>query len=218
MNSPRDWKAYETGYRTKIISELHHIRHLYEDHFKSLLKRDTQLFQLAYQALLFKTSWIEDFIRYIDEVYEDYPESRFDAKRAWNITTRLAMTLLEYLAAPRSGVKNSLTHKYRDHMRLSTFFASVQSFDTMKEIHKDGFKNSPIVANELVKVLDKNTQFDAIKNLKCEVTDLNGRQSETKKRVTEASSLINAANNKSDGVVKDLSNLKSEPSILTKRV
>lgn len=153
-------------------------------------------------------------MRYLDEVFEEYTESKFDRRRAWNITTRLGMTLLEHIAVPRMGVRNAFQNRNRTQMKQITFFGTLQSFDRMSDIHKMGFKNCPIVANELVKVLAKNTQVEAIDNLKGEVSSIRseiGRiksdASDLKSKTSESVKLANAANNKSDQIKDNVQNL-----------
>lgn len=84
----------------------------------------------------------------------------------------------------------------------------------MTDIHKTGFKNCPIVANELVKVLAKNTQVEAIDNLKGDVSAIRselGRlksdATDIKSKANESVKLANAANNKSDQIKENVQNL-----------
>ena len=218
MNTYKVWKAYETGYRTRLSSELCLVKRDYEEHLKTLLDRDSILYQLAFQSLLFTTSWIEECLRYIDEVYEEYTESKFDTQCAWHVTTRLAMALLEHIAQLRTGVKHAFNNRDRIHMKESTFYATVRSLDKMREIYKAVFKNSPIVANALVKVLARNTQVQAIETLKGDLLSLRNQQSEIKSKQAEATKIANGANNKSNQVKNEVSDLESALKALTKRV
>ena len=210
----KGWKAYETGFRTRILSELRDIKDSYLTHINSDLDSTTVLYRVAYQSLIFSASWVEDFERYLDEVFEEYTESKFDNRRAWNITTRLGMTLLEHIAIPRMGVRNAFQNRNRTQMKQITFFGTLQSLDRMTDIHKTGFKNCPIVANELVKVLAKNTQVEAIDNLKGDVSAIRselGRlksdATDIKSKANESVKLANAANNKSDQIKENVQNL-----------
>lgn len=160
----RDWRVYETGYRARILAALNEMKLNFEHHLSQELDKSSLLYQVAFQSLLVAISWIEDFVRYIDEVYEEYTESKFDARRAWNITTWLAMALLD-IAVPRTRVKKAMYNKNRVQIKEITFYGSIQSLDRMTVIYKAGFKISPIVANELVKVLAKNTQVGGIERI-----------------------------------------------------
>ena len=204
ISSHKVWKIYETGYRARILSELKEIRSNYEHYLTQELDQSSVLYQVAYQSLLFSTSWIEDFVRYIDEVFEEYTESKFDPRRAWNVTTRLAMALLEDIAVPRTGVKSAMQNKNRIQMKEITFYSSILSLDKMTAIYKAGFKNSPVVTNELVKVLAKNTQVVIIECLRTEVSNMADGFRDIKVKTIEAKQLANAANNKSDAVTSDI--------------
>ena len=74
----KDWKAYETSFRSRILSELREVKDSYMPHINSDLDNSTLLYRVAYQSLIFSVSWVEDFVHYIDEVFEEYTESKFD--------------------------------------------------------------------------------------------------------------------------------------------
>ena len=124
------------------------------------------------------------------------------------------MTLLEHIAIPRMGVRNAFQNRNRTQMKQVTFFGTLQSLDRMVEIHKAGFKNSPIVASELVKVLAKNTQVEAIETLKGEASSLHSSLQkvkndviEVRNKVAESTKLSNSANNKADQTKDNVQNL-----------
>ena len=77
-----------------------------------------------------------------------------------------------------------------------------------------GFKNSPIVSNELVKVLAKNTNIAAIEKLQTEFSaiqrendKLRSELADAKAKANEAIKIANAANNKSDAAKSDAAGL-----------
>ena len=196
------------------MDELKEIRDNYEEHLRRELTHDSFLFQVAYQSLLFSTSWIEEFLRYVDDLQEEYVHARIPAAEAWHITTRLLMSILDHIALPRNGVKNAIRNKDRKQMKVITLYGSLQSLDRMNDVYKTGFKTSPIVANELVKILAKNSRLDAVDNLRSDIgnhgsaikkltTDLK----ELSSKHTETKALANAANNKGDRIDTDVGRL-----------
>ena len=103
-------------------------------------------------------------------------------------------------------------------MKLLSFYGSLKSLDRMLAISEIGLKNSPIVSNELVKVLAKNTNIAAIEQLQSEFKGLQQENdrlrselAEVKSKAIEASKIANGANNKSDAA-------KNDVAALTKRV
>ena len=90
-------------------------------------------------------------------------------------------------------------------MKRVSFYVSLKSLDRMMDISEVGFKNSPIVSNELVKVLAKNTNIAAIEQLQIEFKGLQHENdrlrselAEVKSKAIESSKIANGANNKSD--------------------
>lgn len=51
----KDWKAYENGFRTRILSELRDIKGSYLSHINSDLDSTMQLYRVAYQSLIFRS-------------------------------------------------------------------------------------------------------------------------------------------------------------------
>lgn len=153
--------------------------------------------------MTFTISWIEEFIRCIDETYEEYTETRLNADKAWSITTRLAKALLVDISIPRIGVKAALKTRNKLQMKQITFYGTMSSLDRMKAFSKAGFKNSSVVSNELVKVLAKRTNIAAIEKLELSYKDLcrendklRSELSDVKAKNTEANNISNVANNR----------------------
>ena len=173
------------------------------------------MFRIAYESLLASTSWIEELLRYIDSTYEEYVESKFSTKKAWNITTRLAKALLLDIARPRQGVAQAVQSQNVRQMMEITFYGILKSLDRMEKIQKQGFKNSPIVSSELIKVLSKNTAVEAIECLNCTITNLTRDKLKLQNEINELktqnkslTSLANSANNKVDQQKTNLEALK----------
>lgn len=101
VTSWNDWKDSEMEFRVRITQALKIHKETMEDYLRNTLSESHPLFRIAYESLLASTSWIEELLRYIDGTYEEYVESKFSSKKAWNITTRLAKALLLDIAHPR---------------------------------------------------------------------------------------------------------------------
>lgn len=200
-----DWNASDDGFRDTLLARLNEFQ---EDH-SNLLHEDldisSPLFMIANNALISSVAWLDQWIRYIDDTYKEYTESKFNPKKAWHITTRLARSLMSAIAEPRSGIGRSLRTKKPLQMKQAIFFSTVRSLDTIKRMSHVGFKNSPIVANELVKCLAKNTNVEAIERLKSDLDTLRGENRSLKSQISEitakaneAGKVANGANNKAD--------------------
>lgn len=80
--------------------------------------------------------------------------------------------LILEIAEPRHGVALSLKAANQNQIAKVTLLASLRSLDIMREIQRLNFENHPAVANELVKFLAVNTEFDSIKNLQTDVAQI----------------------------------------------
>lgn len=152
------WDKPDDGYRDTILDKLHEFE---EDRLRYIQDEITDatspFYLVAYNSLTTSVAWVQQLVRYIDDTYKEYTESKFDPQRAWHITTRLAKVLIEVIAKPRTGILRSLKAKDPKQMKRSTFFSTIKSLEAMKKLSHIGFKISPVVAGELVKFLAKNT-------------------------------------------------------------
>ena len=218
MPKYEDWKTSETGYRDFLVEALKTYKSTHIQFLRSELSTSSTMYQLAYESVLFSVGWLEDLVRYIYETYKEYTETRLNAKKAWSITTRLARALLNDISKPRNSIRSSLKTQNKKQMKRVSFYGSLKSLDRMMDISEVGFKNSPIVSNELVKVLAKNTNIAAIEQLQIEFKGLQHENdrlrselAEVKSKAIESSKIANGANNKSDTA-------KNDVAALTKRV
>lgn len=122
------------------------------------------------------------------------------------------------ISIPRTGVEAALKTHNKLQMKQITFYGTMRSLDRMKAISKAGFKISPVVYNELVKVLAKNTNIAGIEKLEISYKEISRENdkhrselSDMKAKNAEANKISNAANNKSNLT-------KSELAALVKRV
>ena len=130
------------------------------------------MYTVAFNSLIVSVSWIEKLLRYIDATYKEYTESKFNPKKAWSVTTRLARKLLTTIDKPRSGIVRSLRTKKPRLMKQAILYSTIKSLDKMQKLAQGGLKNSPVVANELVKFLARNTKVEAIDKLQQQVSTL----------------------------------------------
>ena len=206
-----DWSLTDDGYRDTVLEALQQFKDDHATLIDQELDISSPLHTVAFTSLQSSISWIEEFLRYMDTTYKEYTESKFNPKKAWHITTRLAKTLLTTIGEPRSGVVRAFKTKKPKSMQRLIFYATVQSLDRIEQTSHGGLKNSPVVANELVKFLAKNTNVEAIDRLEMEMKDLRQENARFYKLVQEGNAkaveslkVANGANNKSDAATKNL--------------
>ena len=103
-------------------------------------------------------------------------------------------------------------------MKQSIFYATVKSLDEMQKLALGGLKNSPVVANKLVKFLAKNTNVEAIDSLKEDVKSLNEENQKLRNLVSDLASKANEASKIANNTTNVISNHKNLITALDKRV
>ena len=91
---------------------------------RDILDMKSPMYTVAYASLTASVSWLEEFIRYIDETYNDHVESKFSSKKARNITTRLGRTLLSTITEPRSGLSRSFRSRKPLQIKQAIFYST----------------------------------------------------------------------------------------------
>ena len=103
-------------------------------------------------------------------------------------------------------------------MKQSIFYATVKSIDEMQKLALGGLKNSPVVANELVKFLAKNTNVEAIDSLNVEVKNLQEDNRKLRNLVSDLTAKANEASKIANNATNAISNHKNLISALDKRI
>ena len=164
-------------------------------------------------SVIFATALVD----FMSDTYKEYKVSKFSTTKAWSITTRLASRIISHVAVPRIGVQKTFQTGYPDKIGESIFWATLQSLDRMSEMVNLGFRDSPIVASELVKFLALNTGFDALDTLvtsnttlKAEVATLSKAVAGNTKSVATAANLVDNLKKQYEAINKRLVKLETK--------
>ena len=133
---------------------------------------------------------------YIDTTYLQYSLGKFGTKKAWHITTKLALSLIHEVGKPRKGTINSFCAGNSHQINSVMTWAMLRSLDVMGEIRSLGFKNHPVVSTELVKFLSMNTSVDTVDRLKEQAVTFAASIKQLKIDVVEASKTASTNGNK----------------------
>ena len=143
--------------------------------------------------------------------------AKFSSKKAWSITTRLASRIITYVSVPRIGVHKTFKAGSPDKIGESIFWSTLKTLDIMSELTTLGFKNSPIVASELVKFLALNTGFEVVEdliksnaNLKTEVIELKKIAAGNTKTSQTAANKVSELKTTVDNLNKRLAKLEAK--------
>ena len=84
---------------------------------------------------------------------------------AWHVATRLMKVLILEVAKKQDRVSMALKTANQAQIGRVTLLAILRFLDVMKQIQYLDFSNHPSVANELVKFLAVNQEFQSVKDL-----------------------------------------------------
>ena len=105
---------------------------------------------------------------------------------------------MNHVSVPRTGVQKTFKAGSPERIGESIFWSTLKTLDIMAEITTLGFRDSPIVASELVKFLALNTGFEVVESLIKSNTTLKTEVIELKKIVAGNTKTIGTAANKVD--------------------
>ena len=206
------------------------------DGFRDQLKRELSVFDLGhnetisaeceplsiFHSLVSKTlsdsiTWANKLIKFVDDTYREYSRARYGSRKAWHVTTKLAVALMEYVSKPRTVVYNSFRVSNHWAVSKTVAYAYLRSLDLMVEIEKLEFRNSPIITAELSKFLALNSNFESVENLQKEVKTMNESISKAVKEATSAVKTVGTVGNTVDRIQKDASALSKRVKTLEQK-
>ena len=211
IKSWEDWNTPNDGFRDQLKNELTVFDLGHSETIESELEPLTVFHSLVSKTLADSITWANKLIKFIDDTYREYSRARYGTKKAWHVTTKLAVALMEYISTPRTVVYNSF--RVNNHLAVSktVTFSFLRSLDLMVEIEKLQFKNSPIITSELAKFLALNSNYESVEELQKEVKGLNEGISKALKEASSAVKSVGTVGNTADKTLKEIT-------ILSKRV
>lgn len=135
----QEWSAPDDGFRDFFLKCLKDFQHDHQQLLVSELDPTSKMYHVAHTSLSVSVSWLEELVRYMDDTYSEYVDSKFTSKKVWNITTRLSKTLLSAISQPRNGLNKSFRTRKPWQIKNAIFYSSLKSLDAMKKISQGGF-------------------------------------------------------------------------------
>ena len=206
-----DWNTPHDGFRDQLKRELSVFDLGHNETISAECEPLTVFHSLASKTLSDSITWANKLIKFIDDTYREYSRARYGSRKAWHVTTKLAVALMDYVSKPRTVVYNSFRVSNHWAVSKTVAYAYLRSLDLMVEIEKLEFRNSPIITAELSKFLALNSNFESVETLQKEVKSMNEGIS---KAVKEAASAVKSAGTVGNSVDK----LQKEAVTLSKRV
>ena len=160
-----DWDAPDNGLKAKMIIELLEFESSHTASISREFAPDLKMYTLAILSLSSSITFANGLINFISYTYKECRPDKFNTQKACSITTRLATRIMLHVVVPRIGAQKMFQTEIPEQVGGAIFWSTICTLDKIQEMIKIGFKESPIVASELVKFLVLNTGFDTIENL-----------------------------------------------------
>lgn len=218
IKSFADWDLIHDGYRALLKEALSNFADAHDDAIDRRLDPTSDYYNVAKLSLAESVLFVDGLINYIDEVYREYVQARFGPKKAWHIATRLAKALILQVAKPRDGVYKLFKNKNLSQISAEMFYATLRSLDEMAEIRRFNFKNTPVVSSELVKFLATNTDFESVKKLVEDHSDMSTKFKKLHDDHVAMAKTLSTYHNKVTELTNDYKQTKNELNNLQKKL
>ena len=216
IRSWEEWNAPNDGYRDQLRNEVQLFEIGHNETIQRAVESLTPYHTLCTKTLTDSCGWIHRLIKFIDDTYREYNRAHYNTKKAWHVTTKLAVALMEQVATPRNVIHNSF--RIHDSLAISQTIAysNLRSLDLMAEITVLDFKNSPVITAELTKFLALNSNIEAVEELKSKISIIAEEVKKSAKSAQSAEKSASTVGNTVDAIKKELSALAKRVKTLEK--
>lgn len=203
IKSWEDWNTPHDGFRDQLKRELS----LFDVGHNATISAELELLSvfhsLVSKSLLDSITWANKLVKFINDTFREYSRAMYGSKKAWHVTTKLAVSLTEYISSSRTVVHNSF--RVGNHMSVSkaVTFSFLRSLDLMIEIEKLEFRNSPVITSKLTKFLAMNSNYESVRKKKEEVKTLTDGISKAMKKAASAFKSVGTVGNTLDREQKE---------------
>jgi hypothetical protein len=144
IKSYKEWDAPHTGYRAWLKQDLRSFDAAHQTLVANSTVPQSALHATASLSRTYSILWIEAFIIFIDDTYDEFTQAKFSAVRVWSLITRLAYRFLVEVSTPWNGVKQMFTTGPNDLIAKQIFWSVLQSHDLMANYKDNSFKNDSL--------------------------------------------------------------------------
>jgi hypothetical protein len=136
-----DWDEAESGFHAKLDEELIVFKSSHHESIDKAYKPETRAYKLAVLSLAESISFIEGFMKFIDDYMKHLTQAKFGVKKAFHVTTQLAKkSMWIALAEPINGVMKTFKAGNTQQIGSVIFWAKLRSLDRAMSIKKNGLK------------------------------------------------------------------------------
>jgi len=204
IKSWEEWNSPDDGYRDQLKAEVQLFEVGHNETINGTLDSLSPFHTLCNKTLTDSCGWVHRLVKFIDDTYREYNRAHYNSRKAWHVTTKLALSLMEQVATPRNVVHNSFQVHNSMAISKSIAYANFRSLDLMLEISNLDFKNSPVITAELTKFLALNSNIEIVESLKTRVEKLSEDVGKATKVASSAEKAGSTVGNNVDIIKRDL--------------
>ena len=199
MKSYNEWCAPGTGIKARIMSNLAYVDHMMSETINKQLRGNETARALAITMLATSLSWMNNFLRFIDEKMNELTvDAKFPVPAAFSLTTMCGRRILKDCIDAHEGVHNSMVIGNGNATCAAILYGALRCHDVMKEFNDVNFKNHAAVTSEHVKFLATHSGSDSMKGLEDKMKTMEESVKTLGKTVRDQGSKADTASNNVD--------------------
>ena len=101
-------------------------------------------------ALSHSVQFIDSFIRFIDQTYNQLVRSKYSKQKAWALVSRLIVRIFQDVYDPRNGKQNIMKTADHSQVAVTVFHSSLKSLETMRQHKEYSIEKHPSIASECI--------------------------------------------------------------------
>ena len=200
-----------------MLEELAYVRRT----FSQMVSEDRSLSvagrSLVNNLLSTTIAFVQNFVRFTDEVYHELIASSFTEAAAWSLATSLGIRVSKDIAFHREGVLGMLQMKNSTQCATLIFYSCLKCHEVMREYEDVNFAGHANISSEHVKFLAHNSQLEVVARIEKRIKEFEESAKLAKKEEAGKSKQLNTNSQKIDNCVSKLSAIKTRLGRLEKK-
>ena len=217
ISSWPQWDKAVYGFKAKLVEELTYARRS----FNHMIAEDRSLTvkgrSLVNNLLSTTAAFVQNFVRFIDEVYNELIASSFAEAAAWSLATALGIRASKDIAFHREGILGMLQMKELIQCASLIYHACLKCHEVMKEHEEVKFAGHPNISSEHIKFLAHNSQLEVVSRIEKRLVQFEDGAKQMKKDEAAKSKQLNTATQKVDSCASKLATFETRLSRLEKK-
>ena len=217
ITSWAQWDKAVHGYKAKLLEELGHVRRT----FHHMISEDRTLTvegrSLVNNLVSTTIAFIQNFVRFIDEVYHELIASSFTEAAAWALATALGVRISKDIAFPREGILDMLKMKEPIQCATLIFHTCLKCHSVMRQYEDVNFAGHPNISSEYIKFLALNSQLEVVSRIEKRLEAFEDSAKSQKKEEAAKLKQLNTTTQKAETCATKIASLETRLARLEKK-